>query len=127
MSVKYSYIDFKDSRVLLREFKGEISIDDVIDSFEEILEKEMLSANTLGIITDLRKVKIDVSPKVFGKISGFLKSNPEIYKFKLAAVTDSPKQVVLATIANKVSSKLKIKPFSTLDASIKWMTEDFGV
>lgn len=127
MSVKYSYIDFKDSRILLREFKGEISIDDVIDSFEEILEKEMLSANTLGIITDLRKVKIDVSPKVFRKISGFLKSNPEIYKFKLAAVTDSPKQVVLATIANKVSSKLKIKPFSTLDASIKWMTEDFGV
>lgn len=127
MSVKYSYIDFKDSRILLREFKGEISIDDVIDSFEEILEKEMLSANTLGIITDLRKVKIDVNPKVFSKISGFLKSNPEIYKFKFAALTDSPKQVVLATIANKVSSKLKIKPFSTLDASIKWMTEDFGV
>ena len=123
MNVKYSYIDCNDSRILLREFKGEVSIDDVIVSFEEILEKEMLSGNTLGLITDLRGVKIEVNPKVFKKISGFLKANPDIYKYKLAVVTDSPKQVVLATIASKVNSRLKIKPFSTFEASVKWMTE----
>ncbi len=127
MNVKYSYIDCQNNRILLREFENEISIDDVVASLEEILEKDMLSGNTLGIITDLRGVKIEVNPSVFKKISGFLKANPEMYKFKLAAVTDSPKQVVLVTIASAVSSKLKIKPFSTFEASVKWMTEDIGV
>jgi len=124
MNVKYSYIDCQNSRILLREFKGEISIDDVINSLKEILEKDMLSGDTIGVVTDLRSVKIDVNPRVFKKISGFLKANPEMYKYKLAAVTDSPKQVVLVTIASKVSSKLKIKPFSTLEASLKWMIKD---
>ena len=121
MNVKYSYIDCQNSRILLREFKNEISIDDIISSFEDILEKDMLSGNTLGVITDLRGVKIEVNTKVFKKISGFLKANPEMYKFNLATVTDSSKQVVLVTIASKVSSKLKIKPFSTFEASVKWM------
>ncbi|MFT5748863.1 MAG: hypothetical protein ACI93S_000110 [Ancylomarina sp.] len=127
MNVKYSYIDCQNSRILLREFKNQISIDDVVASLEEILEKDMLSGNTLGIITDLRGASIEVNLKVFRKISGFLKANPEMYKFKLAAVTDSPKQVVLVTIASAVSSKLRIKPFSTFEASLTWMTEDIGV
>ncbi len=126
MNVKYSYIDCQNSRILLREFKNEISIDDVIESLKEIFEKDMLSGNTLGIITDLRGVTIEVNIKVFKKISRFLKANPEMYKYKLAAVTDSPKQVVLVTIAGKVSSKLKIKPFSTFEASVKWMTSDIA-
>ena len=127
MNVKYSYIDCQNNRILLREFENEISIDDVVASLEEILEKDMLSGNTLGIITDLRGVTIEVNIKVFKKISRFLKANPEMYKYKLAAVTDSPKQVVLVSIAGQVSSKLKIKAFSTFEASVKWMTEDIGV
>jgi len=127
MNVKYSYIDCQNSRILLREFKNEISIDDIISSFEEILEKGMLLGNTLGVITDLRGVKVEVNTKVFKKISGFLNSNSEMYKFKLAALTDSPKQVVLATIANKVSSKLTVKPFSTFEACVKWMAEDISI
>tara|TARA_R110001583_G_scaffold82139_2_gene218274 strand:+ start:12880 stop:13263 length:384 start_codon:yes stop_codon:yes gene_type:complete len=127
MNVKYSYIDCQNSRILLRVFKNEISIDDVIESLKEILEKDMLSGNTLGIITDLRGVTIEVNIKVFKKISRFLKANPEMYKYKLAALTDSPKQVVLATIANKVSSKLTVKPFSTFEACVKWMAEDISI
>ncbi|MGZ2369660.1 hypothetical protein ACXR6G_07720 [Ancylomarina sp. YFZ004] len=124
MNVKYSYIDYQKSRILYREFIKEISIDDVIASFEEIIDKDMLADNTCGIITDLRGVKLDISPKVFKKMSAFMKRNPELYKYKLAAITDSPKQVVLATIVSKLSSKLKVKPFSTYEASVKWMIED---
>ncbi|MRT93610.1 hypothetical protein [Ancylomarina sp. 16SWW S1-10-2] len=124
MSVKYSYIDCQGSRILLREFKGEVSIDEVIDSLKEIIEKEMLFGNTLGVLTDLRGVRIEINVKVFKKITGFLKENPVMYKYKFAAVTDSPKHVVLVTIAGKISSNLKIKPFSTFEASVKWMTED---
>ncbi len=121
MNVKYSYIDCHNKRILLREFRRKISIDDVIASFEEIIDKKMLSDDTLGIITDLRGVKLEVNPKVFKKISGFFKTHPEIYQFKLAALTDSPTQVVLASIAGRLSSKLKIKPFSTFEASLEWM------
>ena len=123
MSVKYSYIDYKGRRILYREFIKEVSIDDVIASFEEILDKEMLADDTCGIITDLRGVKLEVNPKVFKKISGYMKRNPELYKYKLAAITDSPKHVVLATLVSKLSSKLKVKPFSTYEASVEWMTE----
>jgi len=60
-------------------------------------------------------------------MSGFMKRNPEFYKYKLAALTNSPKQVVLASIVGKLSSKLRVKSFSTYEASVKWMTEDISV
>jgi hypothetical protein len=123
MSVKYSYIDYLDFRILRREFSEDASVEDVIASFEEILDKDMLAGKTFGIITDLRGVKFDVNPKVLKKVSDFFKRNPEYYKYKLAALTDSPKQVVLASIVGKLSSKLRVKPFSTYEASVKWMIE----
>lgn len=65
----------------------------------------MLSTNTIGIISDLRGVKFDISPSVFKQVSAFLKSHPQLYNYKLAAITDTPKQVVWVIIANNVSSK----------------------
>lgn len=127
MNVEYSYIDVLEKRILCRKFSDNASLKDVISSFEEIMENQMLSENTIGIISDLRGVKFDINPSVFKRVSAFLKSNPELYTYKLAAITDTPKQVVMVIIANNVSSKLNAKPFSTLEASLKWMTEDIGV
>jgi hypothetical protein len=127
MSVKYSYIDFFDHKILYREFTEDSSFDEILNSFKEILEKKMLVDKTIGIITDIRGVKFEVNPFVFIRVTKFLKRNPELHNYKLAALTDSPKQVVLATIASKVSSRIKVKPFSTYDGCIKWMTEDLVV
>ncbi len=124
MAVKYSYIDFFDHKILYREFTEDSCFDDILISFKEILENKMLTDKTVGIITDIRGVKCEINPFVFIKVTKFLKRNPELYDYKLAALTDSPKQVALATIASKVSSKIKVKPFSTYEASVKWMTED---
>lgn len=71
MSVKYSYIDYLDFRILIREFSEDVSVEDVIVSFEEILDKDMLAGKTCGIITDLRGVKFDINPSVFRRFSVF--------------------------------------------------------
>ena len=124
MAVKYSYIDFFDHRILYREFTEDLGVDDLLISFKEILDKDMLAGKTCGVITDLRGVRLDVNPKVFKKISSFFKENPEYYNYKLGAITDSPTQVVLATIVGNFSKKLKVKPFSTYQGCFKWMTQD---
>ncbi|MGZ2369659.1 hypothetical protein ACXR6G_07715 [Ancylomarina sp. YFZ004] len=123
MNVEYSYIDVFEKRILCRKFSDNASLKDVISSFEEIMANQMLSENTIGIITDLRGVKFDINPSVFKRVSAFLKLNPELYSYKLAAITETPKQVVLVIIANNVSSKLNAKPFSTYEAALSWMTE----
>ena len=123
MNVKYSYLNVFDRRILCREFSEDASIRDVISSFEEIIDKNMLSDNTCGIITDLRGVKFEINPKIFKRVSGFLKNNPKLYDYKLAAITDSPKQVVMVIIANNVNSRLNAKPFSTFEAAVNWMSE----
>ncbi|MRT93609.1 hypothetical protein [Ancylomarina sp. 16SWW S1-10-2] len=124
MNVEYSYVDVLDKRILCRKFTENACLNDVVASFEEIMKNEMLSENTIGIISDLRGVTFDINLSVFKRVSSFLKLHPELYTYKLAAITDTPKQVVLVIIANNVSSKLNAKPFSTFDASLKWMTEN---
>ncbi len=123
MNVEYSYIDVLEKRILCRKFTENASLKDVISSFEDIMTNQMLSENTVGIISDLRGVQFDVNPNVFKKVSTFLKSHPELYKYKLAAITDTPKQVVMVIIANKVNSKLNAKPFSTYEAAMAWLME----
>ncbi|RXQ95688.1 hypothetical protein EO244_07445 [Ancylomarina salipaludis] len=119
--VKYSFLDVLNGDILLREFSEDASIDDVIASFDEIKDKKMLANNTQGIITDLRNVKFEINPSVFKKVSSYFKTNPEFYKYKLAAITILPMQVVLVTIANSITPKLRAKPFSTLKAAIAWV------
>jgi len=123
MNVEYSYIDVLEKRILCRKFTENASLKDVISSFEEIMTNQMLSKNTIGIISDLRGVKFDINPSVFKRVSAFLKSHPELYSYKLAAITDTPKQVVMVIIANNVNSKLNAKPFSTSEAAMAWMME----
>lgn len=123
MNVEYSYIDVLEKRILCRKFSENASIKDVISSFEEIMNNQMLSDNTIGIITDLRGVKFDINPSVFKRVSKFLKLHPELYDYRLAAITETPKQVVMVILANNVSSKLNTKPFSTFDAALAWIVE----
>ena len=123
MNVEYSYIDVLEKRILCRKFSENASIKDVISSFEEIMNNQMLSNNTIGIITDLRGVKFDINPSVFKRVSKFLKLHPELYDYRLAAITETPKQVVMVILANNVSSKLNTKPFSTFDAALAWIVE----
>ncbi len=123
MNVEYSYIDVLEKRILCRKFSENASIKDVISSFEEIMNNQMLSDNTIGIITDLRGVRFDINPSVFKRVSKFLKLHPELYNYRLAAITETPKQVVMVILANNVSSKLKAKPFSTFDAALAWIVE----
>ena len=122
-NVKYSFLDRNDRKILLREFSEDASIEDVIASFEEIMDMKMLANNTPGVITDLRNVKFEINTNVFKRVSRFLKNNPELYKYKFAAITISPMQVVLVIIANTVSAKLRTKPFSTLEAAVAWVCE----
>lgn len=123
MSVEYSYVNVFEKRILYRKFSENTSLKDVISSFEEIMANQMLSENTIGIITDLRGVKFDINPSVFKRVAAFLNLNPELYSYKLAAITETPKQVVLVIIANNVNSKLNAKPFSTYEAALSWMVE----
>ncbi|MCZ4694695.1 hypothetical protein DWB61_06555 [Ancylomarina euxinus] len=122
-NVKYSFLDFFDQKILLREFSDDASIEDVIASFEEIMGMEMLANNVPGVITDLRNVKFEINTNVFKRVSSFLKNNPELYKYKFAAITISPLQVALVIIGNTVSTKLRTKPFSTLEAAVAWVCE----
>jgi len=115
MSVKYSYIDFLDHKILYREFTEDVSVEDLLISFKEILDKDMLIGKTCGVLTDLRGVKFEINPSVFKQVSSFLKSYPELYSYKLAVITKTPKQVVMVILANNVSSKLNAKPFSTYE------------
>ena len=124
MNVEYSYIDVLEKRILCRKFTENAGIEDVVASFEEIMKNKMLSENTIGIISDLRGVKFDINFSVFKRVSAFLKLHPELFNYKLAAITTTPKQVVMVILANNVSSKLNAKPFSTFEASLEWMTEN---
>lgn len=127
MPVKYTYIDYLDHKILLREFTKDSNFEEIFISFKEILDKNMLTNETLGLITDIRNVKFQINPPMFRRASKFIKDNPELYKFRYAALTNSPMQVVLIIAGSMSTPQMRVKPFSTYKGCVKWIAKDISV
>ncbi len=119
--VRYEIIETSSaSNVVIREFIGIVKADDVIESFKYIFEKYVDEEFT-AIITDFTHAKFAMSISDFQKVLKYIKKTPVIFDIQLAIIVDTPKKVIFPILAKTKLKKLNIKPFSTVDAAIKWL------
>lgn len=123
MSILYKkHSDFPDA-ILIRNFKNSVDINEIINSWENLIENDLLTDNLKGVINNLLDCDLIMNMDSFKMLMGYLKQNECFYKIKLAVICNKPKIVVYPTLGQEKEGALKIKPFSTIDAAVEWIIE----
>lgn len=112
----------KGYEVIVREFKGEISVDEIINSFK-FIQKNLLTDKTIGILTDTSQAELKFAIPKLAKILSFFLKNKNIRKLKLAIVAISPDVVTFPMVAHSKMPILKIQAFSSRKAAFNWLLE----
>jgi hypothetical protein len=107
--------------VIFRRFQGEVSIDDMIDSWKEILTRCDDLACYKGIVTSFLDAEFHGGDDNLNTMVEYLKDHVDrISGMKVAFVMDTPK-VTSTIIMNQKMKHLHIRPFSSERAALEWI------
>lgn len=122
MGCSMKYID-SDNTIIVRTFSGIITMDDVIHSWERIIENCLIGKNIKAIITDYMGVDIKADTIDTDKLSDFFRKNKNLFAgIRIIQVVDSP-LIVYPMLLELEFTDLLIKPFSTMKAAMEWATK----
>ncbi|GAG58255.1 unnamed protein product, partial [marine sediment metagenome] len=109
MKVSIKVVD----NVILRSFKGDVSYQDILNSWDDILAKfEDLTAYN-GLISDFLEADMHHEDKNLNELVDFLKNHlDKISGMKLAIVMDTP-HVTRTIMMDQKMKSLHIRPFTT--------------
>lgn len=121
MTILYTKHELYPESILIRNFTGVVTVDDIISSWENLLEHNLIGPSTKGVINNLTNSELDMNMGSFEKLIGYLKEQEVFKHVKLAVISTNPKFIVFPTIGLLDVHELKIKPFSTLESAEHWI------
>ena len=121
MGIHFKKHPIHSETIIVREFKGDISSQDILNSWKSVLETDIITDSTIGIINVILNAKLTMDLDGFDLIMNHLKANRKLGNLKLAVLTNSPENIVFPMLGEYNENTLKIKPFSTEEAAISWI------
>lgn len=121
MNVLYEKHDIFPTSILIRKFIGRTCSTDIINSWEYLLKNNLIDSHIKGVITDLRDCDLNLDINSFESVLCYMLERESLKKIKCAVISNSPKIIVFPFLAEKLSSELKVKPFSTLEGATNWI------
>jgi len=120
VEVSYSWLA---ADVLCRSFKGDLTIDALFESFENVLNMKVVDTLPKGIITDLRQANLKMERADMVRFREFHEKHKAYYdQLIIAILVSSPESTALAQIAKKkVGAALNNEIFSTKEAALAWI------
>jgi len=99
MTIQHDHIYAYSEEILIRNFSGDVGVEEIIRSWEDLLDKGMLTSVHKGVINHLGNCNLNMNPESFDVLMGYLKQNPVLKRLKLAVVCDSPRNIVFPLMA----------------------------
>ncbi len=107
--------------VIFRRFSGEVCFEDIIGSWNKLFSSYTDLNDYKGILTNFLDAELKQEDQNLNVLVDFLKRNLDQLKdLKIAIVMDTPMVTNTIIVSKKVKS-LQIKPFSTVEAAMKWI------
>lgn len=121
MNFLYKKFDTYPDEILVREFVGEVDVNEIIKSWEYLIESKLLGPGHKGVINNISNCRLVMNMESFKILIDYLKNNINLRKLKLAVITDNPTTIVFPTLAELEEKELKVKVFSTIEAAVHWI------
>jgi hypothetical protein len=120
--VKYINKATDKGNIVIRVFKGEMRKEDIVESFYYMINNNILTEDSLGLITDIREAKMFIDMKELERMVSFIFESPVLSKIKLAVVVETSKKIMLPALANlKLGDSLMY--FRSVDSAQKWLID----
>lgn len=117
-----SFIKDEENKIIIRKIVGEINAQEVLDTFQTIVDMVDDGFEAVGIINDLTEGKLNVQLNEIPKIATFLKENAHVFsELKMAACVSSPSTITIPLLVARQATKINIKAFNTVDAARQWI------
>jgi len=123
MAIEYKNFIYHSEAILIRKFCGKVTVDDIIASWEYLLSNNLIKKELKGVINNLFECDLEMDLDSFDTLITYLLAHPEFSDLKLAVVCDSPKKIIFPMMGENQVTELKIKPFSTVEAAINWISK----
>ncbi len=125
MKIDLRYID--DDKILVREIRGQVTFNDIFKSWNTLIEDGWVNSSVIGVINDFRDMKLKARITDVNVVLKLINNNIDTFDgIKIAVVVDSYKNIVFPMMIEKLSKKVKIKPFSTFEAAREWVLGVIG-
>ena len=126
MPVKVYYNFLGNENIILKEYYGEVSVDDFITSWNEIFNNYKKTTKQLKILSDQRNIHTPLSLQDIEKLVGYFKSIIDsIPKTYVAILTDTPQQTTTGILAMQkaivIENKVVIQVFTTVGMATSWL------
>jgi len=119
---KFKYEFNSSLGILFKYYYGEITIEDIINSWNYAFENNLIPDDNKGFILDYRQASFRIGAHEYKEIPKFYKLHPEIFfNRKIAIITLSPKDIVIPYLVKKQDDGYYSRPFSTHESAINWI------
>ncbi len=123
MAISYRNHNVYPKNIYIRDFEGKVDFREIIDSWEFLLNSNLINPDTKGIINNLINCELDMNMDSFKTLMIYLNQHQELKNIKLAVLSVDPKSIVFPTLGETTQRDLKIKPFTTETAAVSWIIE----
>ncbi|MFD0932656.1 hypothetical protein ACFQ0R_08640 [Psychroflexus salinarum] len=122
MQKKFEY-KFDDSLgILIKTYYGLITIEDIESSWRYAFENGLIPEKKKGFILDYRKSNFDIEIDEHTLIADFYRKHIDVFgNYKIAIITENPKDIVVPMLVESLDRGYYSKPFSTFDAAVDWV------
>ncbi|MFC2115022.1 hypothetical protein ACFLTU_01005 [Bacteroidota bacterium] len=116
--IKYS----DDSKILVRNFQGQVSFEEVMESWTNIVDNEMLLPPVVGVLNDFTDAYLQMNQENLEQMMSYFKKHNKVFqRLRLAMVTVTPENIVIPILARNNFPQFMIQAFSTVEAAENWI------
>lgn len=107
--------------VIVRRFVGDISQEDIIESWKELFTRYSDLSPYQGLVIDLLNARLMQDRNKFHSMVTYLKKQAgRLQEKKIAYLMDTP-QVTQVILLDHQIQELQIRPFATLKGALDWI------
>lgn len=121
MSIEFKKHETFPELILIRDFRGVVTIADIIASWENLIENRLITPNIKGVINNLTGCELKMEIKNRTILFDYLKQKAELKNLMLAVISNNPNMIVIPTLGEIEVNEVRIKPFSTFQAAESWI------
>jgi hypothetical protein len=111
-----------ENQIFFKSYFGEISLEDVIDSWTGLIREKTIPENTKRFIISYKDATILYEPRDAVFIANFYKKHDEIFAgSKVAAIMVTPDQTVFTHLLQLENVEFEIESFYTEEAARNWV------
>jgi hypothetical protein len=119
---KFSFGYDDDSKALIKKCSENITVRDIIDSWDGMICNCSLPEDTRGLVLDYSNAHLNFEVAEHQKIVDFYIKNLNFFnKYRIGVVANNPHNIVIIMLIARADERYLLRPFTTLRAALVWV------